>query len=180
MMTTATTNTTNIVDECFTRCIEFDQADVVALKRNSTSSDDEQEVSVNIWQRCTSDESGVVWDAAILLAKYLEKSCRESVIDLSNWNILELGSGTGFLGIWTAALGASSVLMTDLPQNLNLIQRNVRENQSLIPQDKKIEVKSFDWLDRNQFQWNFMQWRNLDDINLVLIADCLYYQEVCF
>ena len=42
--------------------------------------------------------------------------------------VLELGSGTGFVGLALAKLGASRVTLTDLPQRLPILKRNVEEN----------------------------------------------------
>lgn len=39
--------------------------------------------------------------------------------------VLELGSGTGVVGIVAAALGAKRVLLTDFPHLLPHIQRNI-------------------------------------------------------
>lgn len=39
-------------------------------------------------------------------------------------SVIELGSGTGFVGLSLAQLGASRVLLTDLPQRLPLLRRN--------------------------------------------------------
>lgn len=41
--------------------------------------------------------------------------------------VVELGAGTGLVGLVCAALGAS-VLLTDLAQGLPLLQRNLRRN----------------------------------------------------
>ena len=43
-------------------------------------------------------------------------------------SVLELGSGTGFVGLALAKLGASRVTLTDLPQRLPILKRNVEEN----------------------------------------------------
>lgn len=42
--------------------------------------------------------------------------------------VIELGSGTGFVGLSLAKLGASRVLLTDLPQRLPLLRRNIDAN----------------------------------------------------
>ena len=43
-------------------------------------------------------------------------------------SVVEVGSGTGFVGLALAKLGASRVTLTDLPQRLPILKRNVEEN----------------------------------------------------
>lgn len=47
---------------------------------------------------------------------------------LKGKSVVELGSGSGFVGLALAKLGASRVLLTDLPQKLPLLRRNVVAN----------------------------------------------------
>ena len=72
------------------------------------------------------DSTGsIVWDASVMLARYLEK--RKSSFDFTH--VLELGSGTGLLSIAIAFLSDNSLCTaTDLPQSVALIERNVKLN----------------------------------------------------
>ena len=156
-------------EEYFERVIHFDNPQFNIS--TSTSID-----SIRILQKYDSDESGVVWDASLMLAKYLEHgrsiNCNKS---FSNLSVVELGSGTGFLGIWMATLG-SSVLLTDL--NLTLIELNLKHNKEIVCCDY-VQTAIFDWLDRTSYQTDkFLNWKPLKHIDLFLISDCLYYKEV--
>jgi protein N-lysine methyltransferase METTL21D len=51
------------------------------------------------------DVSGIVWDAAIVLGKYLEKEIVENRIPVKDGNIIELGAGTGFIELILATYG---------------------------------------------------------------------------
>jgi len=65
-----------------------------------------------------------VWDAAPVLVKYWQLK-KES---FKNKNILELGSGTGLVGICAAILGGN-VIATDYEDSvLNLLKRNAENN----------------------------------------------------
>jgi predicted nicotinamide N-methyase len=55
--------------------------------------------------------------------------------------VLELGSGTGLLGISCALSGASSVIVTDLPYVLPLIQKNI---ESAVVQETVVAIE-WDW-----------------------------------
>ena len=161
----------------FTRKIYFDYPELIKLKSKIDSCVSDNH-SLNILQKFTSDESGVVWDASIFVAKYLEKYFHDNAhIDPSMLNIVELGSGTGFLGLWMAAMG-SSVLLTDLENNLELIKKNFEIN-TLFYDDNLVDIKCFDWLNQSEYQWNhFLKWKCFDQIDYILISDCLYYEEV--
>lgn len=71
---------------------------------------------------------GVVWDAAVVLGKYLE--ARPELV--RGARVLELGSGSGALGCVCAALGARAVVMTDYgcPPLLQLMRDNAALNSA--------------------------------------------------
>ena len=60
---------------------------------------------------------------ALLLARWLDD--RPWVVD--GRSVLEIGAGTGYVGLIAAALGAS-VTFTDQPQLLELLRKNVERN----------------------------------------------------
>lgn len=64
---------------------------------------------LNIKQCYQGDVGCVVWDAAIVLAKYLEtKYFHDPSSGLNVWSgkrVLELGSGTGLVGLMAATMG---------------------------------------------------------------------------
>lgn len=64
-----------------------------------------------------------VWEAAIHLCGYLE----EQSVELRGKRIIELGAGTGLLGILAARLGAV-VTLTDLPVAITHLKANVSAN----------------------------------------------------
>jgi len=75
-------------------------------------------------------KGGLCWDAAFVLGEYLIETYGNS------WNngdkkisILELGSGTGLCGLMVArAISRCHVIVTDLPNLMPLLQRNVARN----------------------------------------------------
>ena len=82
----------------------------------------------------------ITWDASILLAKYFEHSSLNSTNSslnpslnpslnwLENKRIIELGAGTGVVGITAALLGAEEVVVTDMAYTLNNLKNNVKLN----------------------------------------------------
>eukprot|EP00978_Attheya_sp_CCMP212_P048542 scaffold538538_cov67-Attheya_sp.AAC.1 len=79
---------------------------------------------------------GVVWGAAPALctvlastANYTETSANIDALDFSNKLVLELGSGTGALGLWIAAKWPSAtVILSDLPETQKMLRANIASN----------------------------------------------------
>ncbi|XP_004069302.1 EEF1A lysine methyltransferase 3 [Oryzias latipes] len=67
--------------------------------------------------------AAAVWEAAVHLCRFLE----DQSVNLKGKRIIELGAGTGLVGILAARLGAE-VTLTDLPLALPQLQANVSAN----------------------------------------------------
>lgn len=61
--------------------------------------------TLKIYQKIEGDVNCVVWDASLVLAKYLETMCYDKPDFLSGNKVLELGSGLGIVGLTAATLG---------------------------------------------------------------------------
>ncbi|KAL1416472.1 hypothetical protein MTO96_000750 [Rhipicephalus appendiculatus] len=102
---------------------------------------DSTDVELAIHQWTEGDVGCVVWDGALVLGKYIDhKNC------VGEWdakkNVLELGSGTGIVGIITASFG-NDVLLTDLPQFVPLLEKNLEENRDRLR--GKASVRTLEW-----------------------------------
>lgn len=90
-------------------------------------------IAVEIEQRWAAQASSadrepvhaVVWDAGVALCDWLCADGRKHVLGRT---VLELGSGTGLVGIMAAKLGATQVVATDLDRALLLMAKNVFQN----------------------------------------------------
>lgn len=103
-----------------------------------------------------------VWDAALHLCHFFE----EKRLPLKGKKIIELGAGTGIVGILAARLGAA-VTITDLPLAVSQLQTNVTANTPPggWPAGEPI-VAPLSWgLDQESFS---------SDWDLVLGADIVY------
>ncbi|RAL48916.1 hypothetical protein DM860_001236 [Cuscuta australis] len=69
----------------------------------------------------------VMWDSGVVLGKFLEHAVESEAISLHEKKVVELGSGCGLVGCITAFLGAR-VILTDLPDRLRLLKKNVEAN----------------------------------------------------
>lgn len=84
----------------------------------------------------------IIWNAGVQLSEYLN---RELQPQLEGRRVLELGSGTGLVGIVAAVCGAN-VTVTDLPEVLPRAMENVALNQQLISDcGGAIAVTEYDW-----------------------------------
>ncbi|CAI2350743.1 unnamed protein product [Caenorhabditis sp. 36 PRJEB53466] len=118
------------------------------------------ESELKIYQEILTDVGGVIWDSALMTIHYFFKNPKL----FEGKKVLELGSGTGVCGIALAALGAE-VILTDLPERILLLEKNVEANRKLV--NDRVKVQVLDW--------------KTDDIpdglDLVLAVDCVYYNS---
>ncbi|XP_029946614.1 EEF1A lysine methyltransferase 3 [Salarias fasciatus] len=106
-----------------------------------------------------------VWEAALYLCNYLE----QQRVELRGKRIIELGAGTGVVGIAAARLGAE-VTLTDLPMALSYLEANVCINKP-----------SSGWLSTPPsvlpLSWGEDHINFSSDWDLVLGADIVYLPE---
>ena len=90
--------------------------------------------------------AGEVWDAALVLVYFLLNKKSEIVINLKDKIILELGAGTGILGLTTGLLSAKKVVLTDKEGCTKLLKENYELNKNLFNDNFECEIKELDWL----------------------------------
>ena len=120
-----------------------------------------------------------VWSCARLLAEWLANRSGGGEDDgagpiVVGRDVLELGAGTGAVGLTCAALGASSVTMTDRDEAaLALMHTNARINGHYDASSTcEVCVQGLDWGDPA----TYIQGASYD---LVVAADVLYLPEHC-
>ncbi|XP_076088300.1 protein N-lysine methyltransferase METTL21A-like [Mytilus galloprovincialis] len=108
--------------------------------------------------------AAVVWDAAIVLCEFIEKYKEE----FKNKEVIELGAGSGIVGIVAALIGAN-VVITDREQVYPYLKRVLKDN--LKDKDNvKYSVKILDWTrDLHKFPQKY---------DIILGADVIYVEEV--
>ncbi|EIE19225.1 hypothetical protein COCSUDRAFT_38412 [Coccomyxa subellipsoidea C-169] len=118
-----------------------------------------------------------VWDASIVLAKFLEKNARKGEFSRANVKgkrAIELGAGPGLGGMAFALLGAE-VLLTDLADIVPLIRKNVDANFTTAAlhgaQAGRVSVQELDWGNEEHIS------QAAGPFAYVLAADCVYHEE---
>ncbi|KAI9744601.1 MAG: hypothetical protein M1818_002130 [Claussenomyces sp. TS43310] len=108
------------------------------------------------------------WASSYLLAKRLENIYFRYLGDLprSTMKVLELGSGTGLVGLAAAAIWRVPVWLTDLPEIIPNLARNVESNEKMIKAfGGAVSVDELDWNDPPSISSTFQ---------IILAADPLY------
>ncbi|GFQ86717.1 protein-lysine methyltransferase METTL21D [Trichonephila clavata] len=118
---------------------------------------------LKLLQYSVGDVGSVVWDAGIVLGKYLDH-VHDSKNNLNGKIVIDVGSGTGVAGLFAAALGAE-VILTDLPEVVPLLEKNIELNKAVLKGAASASV---------------LEWGKLEKIfpipDLILVSDCIYYE----
>lgn len=113
---------------------------------------------------------GEVWPAAAAMCSFLANH----TCDLQGARMLELGAGTGAVGLFAAGLGAGHVLLTDGGYGeatlRDLCAQNIAANAMLFAADSTVEIE--------ELQWGREQTASLLDVHepfdWVVASDCSY------
>ena len=89
--------------------------------------------------------------------------------------VLELGSGTGFVGIAASILGARETILTDLEYTLDLMNQNISLNQNLLQPCTKLKSMVCDWFDPLHISLFEFSSTNPE---VILVADCVWIAEL--
>lgn len=120
----------------------------------------------------TGDNLGLkTWTSSLLLSRRLEE-CRE-YIPANFDRVLELGAGTGLVGLSAACLWETHVVLTDLPEIVTNLEQNLELNKELITAHRgSVEARTLDWANARHKP------KTEDDkFSVVLAADPVYSPE---
>lgn len=116
-----------------------------------------------------------MWDGAAAAARYLEAAAAGLAGKYSS--VLELGSGTGLAGLAAAAALQLPTLLTDLPEVLPALRRNIAANAELA---HLVTAAPLDWRQPRLPEAEANQQRSAGSSGgrLVLAADCVWLEEL--
>ncbi|GAB1598580.1 protein N-lysine methyltransferase METTL21A-like [Argonauta hians] len=107
--------------------------------------------------------TAVVWDSAIVLSEFLEKHPEF----VKNKSVIELGAGTGLVGIVAALLGGN-VTVTEQQSALENLRANVCANTASY--DVSIETKLLDWTSNHSDSFK-------SHYDLIVGSDIIYIED---
>ncbi|CAL1538723.1 unnamed protein product [Lymnaea stagnalis] len=119
-------------------------------------------------QSAEGDVGCVVWDAALVLCGYIGK--QNCFVDRS---VLELGAGTGAVGL-TAAYLRARVVITDLPEFVPLLQHNITLNKNKLK--GSCTAMALPWGDK-KCMTDIKEAHFRSGVDYILLADCVYYEQ---
>lgn len=126
--------------------------------------------SITLTEDSSGGCGGKAWEAAELLSSYLKHRIERD--EFGYETVLELGSGTGFVGLCLAALSSAKITITDLDIFVPLIQKNVELNLTK-EEMERVEAEKLHWGD--PLSSSIVGKLPFD---LVLIADCVYLESL--
>lgn len=124
----------------------------------------EHEQPLEVYQTKVGSVGSWCWESAICLAEY----CYDHMFEqFRQKRVVEIGSGTGVVGLQLSALGGH-VTMTDREEYLDLINYNIKKNEGVLT--GTAQAKTLFWGD--DIDDNDECFRNLD---FVVVANCVYH-----
>ncbi|KAI0466655.1 putative methyltransferase-domain-containing protein [Xylaria cf. heliscus] len=118
------------------------------------------------------------WGSSFLMAQLLDSFKAGSLAHLlapgrrEPLSVLELGSGTGLLGIATAAMWQVEVVLSDLPEIMPNLAYNIEQNQATVERlGGKISSGALIWGTKSA---NDARFANANHFNIILAADGIY------
>ncbi|ODV98530.1 hypothetical protein PACTADRAFT_48272 [Pachysolen tannophilus NRRL Y-2460] len=117
----------------------------------------------------TSDNLGLkTWGSSLMLSQRLVSNHQNLLFE----PILELGAGTGLVGITCALLGYENIFATDLPEIIENLSYNIQLNDI----SSNCIVEALDWSNSKHFQDLLKQkyGQNSDMFNTLILSDPIY------
>ncbi|KAJ7507453.1 putative methyltransferase-domain-containing protein [Mycena galericulata] len=130
------------------------------LQLSFSSGDSGNTITVNLVLDASPGCGGVAWPAGEVLAHYLVK---QGPTALQGKNVLELGAGTGLVGLIAAILGGT-VYLTDQAPLLNIMRDNVVIN------------KLSSCCIVTELNWGEPIPADIPRPDIILAADCVYFE----
>lgn len=127
------------------------------------------------------EEGSVVWDASRSFLAHVSRMIEVGNDPIAGKRLLEIGSGTGVVGLALARLGAKSVIMTDKDSQLPLMRRNCEHNQPPCCVDRCKLCEHIAPVQVLPLRWG-PDWQSESDpaltardaFDVIVVCDCVY------
>jgi len=126
----------------------------------------------------TEDNLGLkTWGSSLTLANQLHSMCFNSLHMTNQLRILELGSGTGLVGLAAAAIWGKAVILTDLHEICPNLARNITANNSTLALHGGSALSTeLNWMQPTQINLHGEEILQ-HSFDIVLAADTVYSPE---
>ncbi|KAI2616738.1 putative methyltransferase-domain-containing protein [Hypoxylon sp. NC1633] len=162
----------------------------------NTGSRPEDQLHVDLEEDIGESIARHIWDAGVVTACFLADACRKKEVTgkvppvtKDRFNVLELGSGVGILGITLARiieksaavqgqrLKEAAVLLTDLPEAEERARSNIsRAERALVQQTSNsavtLQYENLNWDEGKYGQFRYLVSSRAWD--LIILSDCTY------
>ena len=121
---------------------------------------------------------GGLWSTGLAMAKYFASDhAKEQLSKNAITNVLELGSGNGFLGVCLLAAcpTLNKVVITDTKEHLPLMETTVKANPQVVQNENQVLVKEYLW--GTTPSWNSHQGDEIS-FDLIIGSDVAYRDEL--
>uniref|UniRef100_A0AAV1TS95 Uncharacterized protein n=1 Tax=Peronospora matthiolae TaxID=2874970 RepID=A0AAV1TS95_9STRA len=119
---------------------------VVQLRVRVDDDDVQRETLLDFECDWTPGIGGSIWTSGELLAAYLVLQRESYRLIFTNACVVELGSGTGYVGLTVAAcFRPAHVYLTDLETHLRGLRRNVKRNAGKVRPGVQVHVLELSW-----------------------------------
>jgi predicted nicotinamide N-methyase len=129
------------------------------------------EIAIKQEKSLGSTTGWLIWPISTHLCKFIIHNA--SLIE--NKNILELGSGTGIVGIACNIAGAAVTVLTDTEEGIPICLENVRHNAHLLRSNSELAVQELFWGNLDHISEAL---RKFEKIDVLLGSDIIYHQSM--
>lgn len=144
--------------------------------------DDQQDAQVLHFQ-CDWDVGigGSIWTSGQILAEHLQSQQKRYRALFQGKNVVELGSGTGYVGLMAAVcFEPANVFLTDLASHVACLERNVALNTSVLRPGVNVHVTELAW-GSTVHEAALLEKLSRDDnthVDIILGTDVAYLREL--
>jgi protein N-lysine methyltransferase METTL21C len=120
-----------------------------------------------------------LWPASLLLCNFFSTST-ELRGSSDRTVVIELGAGVGLGGIYMGSLGYKNVIITDLSEAMELIEKNIERNRSLFTDSVSVQSRVLCWgnTDDHELMTSYLNSHHQDCNLLLIAADCVYWEHL--
>jgi predicted nicotinamide N-methyase len=120
------------------------------------------------------DTGSCIWDAALVLASFFANRDQFPADFWPKKRVCEIGAGCGVTGLVVAQLGAD-VVLTELADELKLLQKNVAQNPiNIDSQSDKSGISHLGSATAMEYFWGSDPSHLGDSFDIIVAADCVY------